>query len=60
MPVLVDTADDWQKVSQIGGPVVDPMILRCGDIFFSGPNVTPGQILPPRPYPWRSPKSGHL
>ena len=48
MPVHVDTAGDWQKVSQIGGPVVDPMILRCGDIFLSGPNVTPGQILPPR------------
>lgn len=50
MPVLVDTVDDWQKVSRIGGPVVDPMILRCGDIFLSGPDVTPGQILPPPSY----------
>lgn len=49
MPVLVDTADDWQKVSQIGGPVVDPMILRCGEIFLLGANVAPGQVLPPTP-----------
>jgi hypothetical protein len=50
MPVLVDTSVDWQKLSQIGGPVVDPMILRCGEIFLLGPDVIPGQILPPRPY----------
>ena len=50
MTVLVDTADDWQKVSQIGGPVVDPMILRCGEIFLLGSNVAPGQVLSPQPY----------
>jgi uncharacterized protein (UPF0147 family) len=50
MPVLVNTADDWQKVSRIGGPVVDPMILRCGEIFLRGADVVPGQILPPQPY----------
>lgn len=50
MPVLVNTADDWQLVSQIGGPVVDPMILRCGEIFLRGPDVAPGQILPPQPH----------
>jgi hypothetical protein len=50
MPVLVDTAVDWQKVSQIGGPVVDLMILRCGEIFLLGPNVAFGQVLVPQPY----------
>jgi hypothetical protein len=50
MPVFVNTVDDWQKVSQIGEPVVDPMILRCGEIFLRGPDVVPGQILPPRLY----------
>jgi hypothetical protein len=40
MAVKVESTEDWQKVSQIGGPVVDPMILRCGEVFLLGPNAT--------------------
>src|SRR5271166_5383168 len=40
MAVTIDNLEDWEKVAKIGGPVVDPMILRCGDVFLRGPGRT--------------------
>ncbi len=48
MPVIVDIDEDWQRVASVGGPVVDPMILRCGDIFLRGAAVSPYEILEQR------------
>lgn len=36
MPLLVEKREDWQSIAAIGGPVVDPMILRCGEVFLRG------------------------
>ncbi len=36
MKVIVQTPGDWTAIAKIGGPVVDPMILRCGEVFLRG------------------------
>ena len=36
MKVTVEKPDDWLAIAKIGGPVVDPMILRCGELFLGG------------------------
>lgn len=36
MTLFVEKPEDWQSVAAIGGPVVDPMILRCGELFLRG------------------------
>jgi len=36
MTVFVEKQEDWQSIAAIGGPVVDPMILRCGELFLRG------------------------
>jgi hypothetical protein len=36
MKLVVEKAEDWQTIAAIGGPVVDPMILRCGELFLRG------------------------
>jgi hypothetical protein len=36
MKVIVEKTDDWLAVAEIGGPVVDPMILRCDELFLRG------------------------
>lgn len=36
MALVVENAKDWEAIAAIGGPVVDPMILRCGEIFLRG------------------------
>jgi hypothetical protein len=36
MTVTIQSQDDWLKIANISGPVVDPMILRCGEIFLRG------------------------
>jgi len=36
MTVTVGGPGDWGAVEQIGGPVVDPLILRCGELFLRG------------------------
>jgi len=36
MKVTVEKPDDWLKIAKLGGPVVDPMILRCGELFLRG------------------------
>jgi hypothetical protein len=36
MKVTVEKPDDWLAIAKLGGPVVDPMILRCGEIFLRG------------------------
>ncbi len=38
MILTIDKPEDWQEIAGIGGPVVDPMILRCGEIFLEGAN----------------------
>jgi len=34
--ITVEKEADWTAISKIGGPVVDPMILRCGELFLRG------------------------
>ena len=36
MTLFVEKQEDWQSIAAIGGPVVDPMILRCGEVFLRG------------------------
>ena len=36
MTITVDKSDDWLAIAGLGGPVVDPMILRCGELFLGG------------------------
>jgi hypothetical protein len=36
MPLTVQTDNDWNAIAAIGGPVVDPMIVRCGELFLRG------------------------
>ncbi|NBQ69427.1 MAG: hypothetical protein EBU46_11615 [Nitrosomonadaceae bacterium] len=36
MKIIVEKADDWLAIAKLGGPVVDPMILRCGELFLRG------------------------
>jgi hypothetical protein len=36
MKVTVEQSDDWLAIAALGGPVVDPMILRCGELFLRG------------------------
>ena len=36
MTLSVEKQEDWQSIAAIGGPVVDPMILRCGEVFLRG------------------------
>jgi len=36
MTLLVQTPESWHEVSALGGPVVDPMIIRCGELFLRG------------------------
>lgn len=36
MKVTVEKPDDWLAIAKLGGPVVDPMILRCGELFLRG------------------------
>jgi len=34
--LFVSKQEDWLTIAQLGGPVVDPMILRCGELFLQG------------------------
>jgi hypothetical protein len=43
MPLVIEKQDDWQAIASIGGPVVDPMILRCGEFFLRGSANAPNQ-----------------
>ena len=36
MPLNVEHAKDWEAIAGIGGPVVDPIIVRCGELFLRG------------------------
>jgi hypothetical protein len=36
MKVIIEKLEDWLTVAKLGGPVVDPMILRCGELFLRG------------------------
>jgi len=36
MPLNVEHPKDWEAIASIGGPVVDPMIVRCGELFLRG------------------------
>jgi hypothetical protein len=36
MKVTIEKPEDWLAVAKLGGPVVDPMILRCGELFLRG------------------------
>jgi len=45
MKLSVEKPEDWHAIAAIGGPVVDPMILRCGEIFIGGANGAPNQML---------------
>lgn len=36
MKLTVENPEDWLTISKLGGPVVDPMILRCGELFLRG------------------------
>jgi len=36
MKVIIQGPEDWPQISRIGGPVIDPMIFRCGDLFLKG------------------------
>jgi hypothetical protein len=36
MKITVQTQKDWLAIAQLEGPVVDPMILRSGEIFLRG------------------------
>jgi hypothetical protein len=36
MPVTVQTQADWSAIAAFGGPVLDPMIVRCGELFLRG------------------------
>jgi hypothetical protein len=36
MTVTIAQPDDWSAIANLGGPVVDPMIVRCGEIFLRG------------------------
>lgn len=36
MTLTVESNQDWAAITAIGGPVVDPMILRCGELFLRG------------------------
>jgi hypothetical protein len=36
MTITVEERDDWLKIAALGGPVVDPMIVRCGELFLRG------------------------
>jgi hypothetical protein len=38
MTVIVENPKDWLAIAKLGGPVVDPMILRCGELFLQGAN----------------------
>src|ERR1700691_5809707 len=34
--ITVSKPEDWLSIAALGGPVVDPLILRCGDLFLRG------------------------
>jgi len=34
--ITIEKEADWTAIKQIGGPVVDPMIVRCGELFLRG------------------------
>jgi hypothetical protein len=34
--ISVRQESDWSAIARLGGPVVDPMIVRCGEIFLRG------------------------
>jgi hypothetical protein len=36
MKLTVKSQQDWLGIAALGGPVVDPMILRCGEVFLCG------------------------
>ncbi|HEY2861124.1 MAG TPA: hypothetical protein VGJ21_22125 [Terracidiphilus sp.] len=36
MTVVIAKPEDWSSIAALGGPVVDPMILRCGEVFLRG------------------------
>lgn len=36
MAITITTSNDWRSVAKLAGPVVDPMILRCGELFLRG------------------------
>lgn len=36
MKITVDKSDDWLQIAGLRAPVVDPMILRCGELFLRG------------------------
>jgi len=37
MPKInVSKQEDWLQIAALAGPVVDPLILRCGDLFLRG------------------------
>jgi hypothetical protein len=36
MPITVQSAGDWSAIAALGGPVLDPMIVRCGELFLRG------------------------
>ena len=36
MPMTVQHQTDWPSVAALGGSVMDPMIVRCGELFLRG------------------------
>ena len=36
MKITIERESDWPAIAQLGGPVVDPMIVRCGELFLRG------------------------
>jgi hypothetical protein len=35
-PITINSSEDWLTIAGLGGPVVDPLILRCGELFLRG------------------------
>jgi len=35
-PITVNSNEDWLAIAGLGGSVVDPLILRCGELFLRG------------------------
>ena len=36
MKLTIEKPADWHQIASLGGPVVDPMILRAGELFLRG------------------------
>lgn len=36
MSLTIEKSDDWLAITKLGGPVVDSMIVRCGELFLQG------------------------